>query len=657
MLHDQNQGLSTNAALYDPDRPDVSIVILNLNRPDMTIACLESLWKHTTGARYEVIVVDNGSHLPAYEQLAAYCGPHRLIRLNINRFFGEGNNIGAEHARGEYLVFLNNDIIVKRGWLAPLLEVFQTHPDAGCSGPKFIYPSGELQEAGALLDEDGASIQIGKFQSPDQSRFNRLRIVDYVSAAAVLMRKSDFYAVLGFDFRYEPAYYEDCDLCLKIATLGRKTYYVPQSEVIHHERQTTTDPSHGLKLDTVVDLNREKFIKRWKPFLQTGHHGDRSFASRLVPARPTTARRTAGFFTPYNIIPGGSERYLLSVMEVFASQGYVLTLIVPERFSRLRISSVLDSLDLDLPGLDIVTYAEAEKGEGYDLFFCLGGEICPISQGLGKRNIYCCQFPFRCDPAELRRRLPWLENYDTIVCYSEFVEGFIRQKLEGTDYQNIDVQVIYPPVGLEVEGAQAEKSGILAIGRFFTGGHCKRQDMMIETVRDLIDHGIEIELHLVGSLHPEPEHREYANKCRARARGLPVVFHIDAPPEDLADLLRRSSVYWHGAGLGVNPMAKPEQCEHFGISVVEAMSARLIPFVVNNGGPSSIVQDGLSGFHYASRTELVEQTAWLLGAGEAEQERLRDNAFSRAQTYSYAAFRKRWAALLQDLCAEEVILA
>lgn len=652
MLQDRDQETSARPAFFDPDRPEVSIIILNLNRPDVTIACLESLWEHTTGVRYEVIVVDNGSHLHAYKQLAAYRGPQRLIRLNINRFFGEGNNIGAQQARGEYLLFMNNDIIVKKGWIEPLLEVFTTYPDAGCSGPKFLYPSGELQEAGALIDEDGTAIQIGKFQAPDQPRFNRLRVVDYVSAASVLVRKTDFEAVLGFDFRYEPAYYEDVDLCLKIATLGRKTYYVPQSEIIHFENTTTSDPSHGLRLETIVELNRAKFIKRWKTFLETGGHGDRSFAARVVPARAVGARRTAAFFTPYNIIPGGGERYLLSVMEVFASQGYALTLILPELYSRLRISSVLHNLVINLPGLDIVTHAEAENGDGYDLFFCLGNEICPTSRALGKRNIYCCQFPFKSDPTELLRRLPWLKNYDSVICYSEFVEGFIRAKLAETDYRDIDVRVIYPPVGLVAVGAQTGKSGILGIGRFFAGGHCKRQDMMIEAVRDLVARGIDTELHLVGSLHPEPEHRQYAAECRARAEGLPVVFHMDAPPDELEALLRRLSVYWHGAGLDIDPAANPEQCEHFGISVVEAMSARLVPFVVNNGGPASIVEEGVSGFHYASRADLVWQTARFLRSGTAEQDRLRDNAFSRAQRYSYAAFRNNLTRLLEDVGAE-----
>jgi GT2 family glycosyltransferase len=633
---------------YNSVDPEVSIIILNLNKPDMTVECLESIWENTSGATYEVIVVDNGSRKEEYLSLVRYEGPHTLIRLEVNRFFGEGNNIGAEAAKGKYLLFLNNDVVVTKWWLEPLIHTIRTEPNAGCCGPKFVYPDGQLQEAGALLDQDGNSVQIGKFQSPDQPRFNKMREVDYVSAAAVLMRKADFESVLGFDFRYEPAYYEDCDLCLKIATLGKSVYFVPESTVIHYENATTSDPSNGLRLSTIVDLNRRKFVKRWASFLESGRHDGRHFTGRIVPANAPNGRR-AGFYTPYNINPGGGERYLLGVIEVFSRLGFAPTLIVPERFSRIRISSVLKSLSLELPSLDIVTYAEAVNGEPYDVFFALGNEICPSSPGLGVRNIYCCQVPFKSAPEELERRLPWLARYDAIVCYSEFVEAFIREQLAGTAFERMTVEVLYPSVGLVSGASEGERAGILAIGRFFTGGHCKRQDMMIEAVDDLVSRGNNVVLHLVGSLPPEPEHRAYLEDCLKRAEGLPVQFHVDAAPEEVEDLLASSSVYWHGAGFGVDPAERPDQCEHFGISVVEAMSARVVPVVVNNGGPASIVEDGVSGFHYGDRDQLVSLTEALLNADAVELDRLRGRAYDRAQHYSYAAFRQRWTAFAEDL--------
>ncbi len=627
---------------YAADKPLVSIVILNLDKPDLTINCLEHIWRNTEGVPYEVIVVDNGSSAENQRKLGAYDGPHIYLPLMINRFFGEGNNIGAEKAKGEFLLFLNNDVMVTKGWLKPLIDVFYEHDDVGCSGPKFVYPSGDLQEAGALLDEDGTSVQIGKFQPPEQARFNRQRVVDYVSAATVLMRRQDFMDVLGFDFRYEPAYYEDCDLCLKIGSMGKKTYYVPSSKVVHYENATTADQSNKLKLQTIVPLNQAKFVERWRAYLKTGRHSGAPVVGPLVAPAASTAKKTAGIFTPYNIIPGGGERYLLNVMQVIASQGYALTLIVPELFSRIRISTVLQKLDLELDGLDIITYAEAEKMEAFDLFYCLGNEVCPTSKPLGKTNIYCCQFPFKSDPAELKRRLPWLEHYSSIICYSEFVEQAIKRSLKKNYTENADVQVVSPPVGLTISvDPNKEKEGILGIGRFFSGGHCKRQDIMVEAVRELSNLEVDVSLNLVGSLHPEPEHRAYFLDCKTAAQGLPVQFHIDAPPSTLGDLLSKASFYWHGAGFEVDVEESPELCEHFGISVIEAMAARVIPFVVSNGGPASIVENGVSGFHYSSLQELVELTQEVQSYDPEKLAQIRNNAQERAAHYSQDAFREQ----------------
>lgn len=639
---------------YHTSAPLVSIIILNLDKPEMTVDCLNNIWKNTLGIPYEVIVVDNGSTTQNQEKLAAYAGPHTLIRLTVNRFFGEGNNIGAEQAKGEYLLFLNNDVMVTNGWLPPLVRIFEQHPDAGSCGPKFIYPTGELQEAGALLDEDGFSVQIGKFQSPDQPRFNRKRVVDYVSAATVLLRRSDFQTVLGFDFRYEPAYYEDCDLCLKVGTLGKKTYYQPASQVIHLENATASDMSTNLKLNTIIPINQAKFVNRWRSYLTTGKHEGQAHSGKSLPGQLPTTLRRAGIFTPYNIIPGGGERYLFSVMKVMADQGYGLTLIVPEIYSRLRISAVLENLALELPGLDIITHSEAEAGKPFDLFFCLGNGIVPTSRALGRVNLFCCQFPFKTNPEQTRRNLHLLEDYTSIVCYSAFVEQEIRKTLAKYDVPQKDIQVVAPPVGIVADAPEGvAKSGILGIGRFFIGDHCKRQDEMIRAMRDLSQEGVEATLDLVGSLHPEAVHRDYFYNCRDLAKGLDVTFHIDASVSTLSNLLQRSSIYWHGAGLGVDVDAWPEHCEHFGISVVEAMSARMIPVIVNNGGPASIVEDGVSGFHYGSREELVEITQMLFSYPDEKLNMLRENAYKRAQLYSVKAFEERFVEVLKQTATVE----
>jgi len=426
-------------ALYDSVSPDVSIIILNYNKPELTIDCLESIWSHTGGLRYEVIVVDNGGSRENYDKLAAYKGPHQLLRLSCNRFFGEGNNIGAERSRGEFLVFMNNDVTVTPNWLEALAGLFRDFPDAGAVGPKFVYPDGILQEAGALLDADGTSVQIGKFQSPDNPRFNRIRSVDYVSAATVMMRRADFEAVLGFDIRYEPAYYEDCDLCLKISGLGRKTYYAPDSTIIHHENATTSDSSHGLKLKAILAANREKFIDRWQGYLETGRHAATLPPRRVIAANPRDAARTAGIFVPGAVGTGPADRDLFLLAQALAAGGHAVTLIAPETYSRLRTTQILDNLGIALPALDILNLAEAGEratsGRGFDVFFCLGDGFWPVAPGLGRRNIFHSGTTAPATAADPAR----LAGYHAVACSSEAARAALAGQLEAAGLPGLPV--------------------------------------------------------------------------------------------------------------------------------------------------------------------------------------------------------------------------
>ena len=242
-------------------RVEVSIIIPVFNQLRFTQACLASLQEHQGTERFEVIVVDDCSTDGTAESVPPMPGVVYL-RNETNSGFIASCNHGAEKARGEYLVFLNNDTLVKPGWLTALLDTFSEEPLAGIVGSKLIYPDGRLQEAGGIIWRDASGWKYGKFDDAAKPQYNYLREVDYCSATALMIPKALFHSVGGFDSRYAPAYYEDTDLSFKVRRAGYKILYQPFSEVIHYQ-----GASGGIDLSTGTKkyqaINRSTFAETW----------------------------------------------------------------------------------------------------------------------------------------------------------------------------------------------------------------------------------------------------------------------------------------------------------------------------------------------------------------------------------------------------------
>lgn len=240
----ETQSNGTQHATWQIEQaPLVSIVIPTKNKPELLRMCLEGLLHATDYPNKEVIVVDTGSDEPEtlayYEQLKSE--PQVRIVHFRNKFnYSAACNFGAVRARGEFLLFLNNDIeIIKSDWLQELVR-FAMRPGVGVVGTKLIYPSLELQHAGvsigihlaALMYRSGGGIEWDVFGSPDHPR-NWLAIM----GACQMVRRSAFEEVGGFDESYLIAM-SDVALCMRIWRAGYRTAYTPYACLVHHEGAT-----------------------------------------------------------------------------------------------------------------------------------------------------------------------------------------------------------------------------------------------------------------------------------------------------------------------------------------------------------------------------------------------------------------------------------
>jgi len=379
-----------------------------------------------------------------------------------------------------------------------------------------------------------------------------------------------------------------------------------------------------------------------------------------VPLSPTSGReKRIGLFTPFALVPGGGARYLLAMAATLQAYGQV-ELVAPEIYSQLRVRQMVRDLGLKLQEpLPVVRQPAEWLTKPYDLFVAMGNEAVPPAPGLGRVNLFMCQFPFPASGPIFQLQRGYDPQYTSIVVNSRFTLRTLQRERRRLEAAPSDLVVVNPPCRVpERPPRDRPFDGVIriaSVGRFFTSGHAKRQDALISALRQLIrtERGaIRYELHLIGAAAPQWGSRGYIEALERKGAGLPVTLYPNATIERLQSILETSDVYWHAAGLGTSARRHPERLEHFGIAVVEAMGAGCVPIVFGAGGPLEIVEVGRTGYVFSSVRGLLEATrrhSEIVRDDHARARAWRQAVWSAAQGFSDAAFRERFGALVEPL--------
>lgn len=327
-------------------RPTVSIVIPVYNEFDYTYNCLKSILKNSGDIAYEVLIADDCS-TDVTKDAGKVASNVKLITTEKNVGFLLNCNHAAQYAKGKYILFLNNDTQVQANWLEPLVSLIEQDEKIGMVGSKLVYPDGYLQEAGGILWKDASAWNYGNRKSPEDSEYNYVKEVDYISGAAVMIRKDLWKKIGGFDERFAPAYCEDSDLAFEVRKHGYKVMYQPLSVVVHFEGVSNgTDLNSGLKAYQVE--NQKKFLEKWRAVLETEHfdNAEKVFLARDRSRDKRTLLMVDHYVPQYDKDAG--SRTVFQYLRMFRRKGFHVKFIGDNFYKHEPYTTVLQQMGIEV---------------------------------------------------------------------------------------------------------------------------------------------------------------------------------------------------------------------------------------------------------------------------------------------------------------------
>lgn len=259
--------------------PLISVLIPNKDQIPTLAKCINSIFRKSTYKNFEIIIIENNSEktetFDYYNYLESKYPNVKVVTCNTHGKFNYStiNNFGATFAKGEHLLFLNNDVeVISENWLEEML-MYSQRADVGAVGAKLYYPDDTIQHAGVIIGiGDVAGHSHRHFPRNSAGHLGRLSLAQSytaVTAACLMMKASVLKEINGFDEAFEVAY-NDVDLCMRIRSLGYLIVWTPHAELYHHESKSRGDDNENFVKKMRSQREIKLFKQRWKDELRQG---------------------------------------------------------------------------------------------------------------------------------------------------------------------------------------------------------------------------------------------------------------------------------------------------------------------------------------------------------------------------------------------------
>ena len=353
-----------------------------------------------------------------------------------------------------------------------------------------------------------------------------------------------------------------------------------------------------------------------------------------------------GIFTPYLDTLTGGEKYMLTLASCLSDSHEVFIFWKKDQEEKIR-NAAKSKLGIDLSIIefhanifsqDYSFISRLIESRKYDLIIFLSDGSIPF---LFTNLIIHFQFPVQwVDASSLKTKLK-IPRVKKIICNSFFTKKYIDEKF------HVKGNVLYPPVDIVKKKKVKKENIIFHLGRFglsAEGKNYKKQDVMIQAFKQMVDNGLLDWTFVIGVSIQEKDLEELAG-LKTLARGYPIEFLVNPKFDELWNRFNAARIYWHASGFGEDLKLFPERAEHFGISTVEAMGCGQVPVVINAGGQKEIITENEDGFLWNTIDELLEKTSLLI-EDQTLLKKMSQNAEAKAKKFNKKHFCDRLESLI-----------